>query len=145
MSVSCKKVNQWLGADSKEQVYNLQEENRALKEQIRKDSLRYQEELNVIRSSSENQLASEQQDIESGKIPEYKVYYVVVGSFKNMKYAIEYSEKVQAMGYEGKIVDGPNNFNLVTSGTFQTLGSAKEPLKVARGTLASESWIYFLN
>ena len=76
--------------------------------------------------------------------PQRKVsgYFVVVGSFKNSAYANEYSSKIRAMGYEGALVDGPNNFTLVTSGTYTNLKDAVEGQTVARNKLASTAWVY---
>jgi cell division protein FtsN len=144
---SCKKINQMFGKSSmsEEEITALIQENKKLKNDLNNCAENYEAEKAAMRSDYENQLLALQEQLNSGKVKEYNVYYVVVGSFKNMKYAEDYAGKIKAMGYEGKIIDGPNNFNLVTSGTFKTLKSSLEPMRQARTTLSSEAWIYFKN
>jgi seryl-tRNA synthetase len=147
LGTSCKKINQMFGKSSmsEEEITALIQENEKLKNDLNNCAENYEAEKAAMRSDYEKKLIVLQEQIGTGKAKEYNVYYVVVGSFKNMKYAEDYAGKIKAMGYEGKIVDGPNNFNLVTSGTFKTLKSSLEPLGKARTTLASEAWVYFKN
>jgi len=144
-STSCDKINGLVGKKGSKGNSDLVEINKALQEQLVAETARHEEEMSAIRSDYENRLAELQAQIDAGTVQEFKVYYVVVGSFKEMNNAQSFSEKVQAMGYEGKIVDGPNGFNLVTSGTFETLKSSLSPLSEAREKLASEAWVYFKN
>jgi len=147
LGTSCKKMNQWFGKSglSEEEVNLLVQENEQLKKELDDCAASYEAEKASMRDDYEKKLLALQEQIDAGNAKEYNVYYVVVGSFKNMKYAEDYAGKVQTMGYEGKIVDGPNNFNLVTSGTYKTLKSSLEPMRQARATLASEAWVYFKN
>jgi len=145
LTTSCKKINQWFGdsAVSEEQVASLVEENRALEQQLKEDSLAYEQQIARMRQEYEQKLNALQQKIDNGEVAEKNAYYVVVGSFKNMKYATDYAQKIRAMGYEGKIVDGPNDFNLVTSGTYETLRTSIPAMKNARSKIASKAWVYF--
>jgi cell division protein FtsN len=145
ISPSCDKVNGLFGKSGKKSTEALVAENEALQQQLAEETARHEQEMAGIRSEYENKLVELQKQIDAGTVKEFKVYYVVVGSFKQMENATNYSEKIKAMGYEGKIVEGPNQFNLVTSGTFQTLRSALAPLGEAREKLASEAWVYFRN
>ena len=128
---------------SEDEIALLKAQNDSLKDIISSDSQAYERQISQLRNSYEQQLTSLQQEIEEGRAQEKDVYYVVVGSFKNLKYAETYSDKIKVMGYEGKIVDGPNDFNLVTSGTFKTLNASLSALNEARSKVASEAWIYF--
>ncbi|HYW94315.1 MAG TPA: SPOR domain-containing protein [Bacteroidales bacterium] len=145
LTTSCKKGNSWFGKSSKKQneIALLAKKNSELQQQLKEDSLRFAKELASIKSQYENKLSTLQQDVESGNAEESNVYYVVVGSFKNMKYAENYSRKVKSMGHEGKIVDGPSNFHLVTYGTYNSLRNSLSALKNARSGVAVESWVYF--
>lgn len=126
-----------------QKIERLEKENQALRRELEQIEETHQEDITNIRSDYEQKLAELQKKIEAGTMAEYDAYYVVVGSFKNPKYARSYSEKIQQMGYEGKIVPGPNNFNLVTSGTYGKLNTAIMNMKEAREKIASESWVYF--
>ncbi len=144
-TTSCKKLNQWFGKSSRseDEISLLAKKNSDLQQQLMEDSLRYEKELARMRSDYENKLTDLQKNSKSGKVKESNVYYVVVGSFKNMKFAESYSAKVKSMGHEGKIVDGPYQFHLVTYGTYTTLKNSLPALKNARSGVATESWIYF--
>jgi len=129
--------------ESEARITNLERENQALRNELSNIEEEHSAEITAIRTDYEQKLADLQKQIEAGNIAEYKAYYVVVGSFKNLNYAKDYAEKIKVMGYEGKIVPGPNNFNLVTSGTFTTLKTSVTSMKEAREKIASEAWIYF--
>jgi cell division protein FtsN len=142
---SCKKTGSWFGKSSKQQeeIALLTKKNNELNQQIRDDSVRYAAELAKMRNSYESKLVDLQKEEEAGTAPATNTYYVIVGSFKNIKYAENYSSKVKSLGHEGKIIQGPNNFQLVTYGTYGTLKNSFPALKNARESVATESWIYF--
>lgn len=129
--------------EAKLKITALENENAVLKQKLAEFEDRQKEEILSIRSDYEQKLAVLQQKIEAGTAKEYSGYFVIVGSFKVPKNAQNYSVKMKQMGYEGKIVKGPNNYQLVTSGTYTTLKSSIEAMKKARSTVASEAWIYF--
>ena len=131
--------------ENEAKIASLERQNQALREELEGIEKEHEAEITEIRTDYEQKLADLQQQIEAGTLQEYDAYYVVVGSFKNQKYAESYAEKIRQMGYEGKMVPGPNNFTLVTSGTYNTLKSAIEPMREAREKVASKSWIYFKN
>ena len=142
---SCKDGVKFFGKSKEAElkIASLEQENAELKKQIAEFETRQQEEILAIRSDYEKRLADLQLKIEEGKARESSGYFVIVGSFKNSKYADEYSTKIKQMGYEGKIVNGPNSFYLVTSGTYTTLKSSIEAMRQARAVVASEAWGYF--
>jgi cell division protein FtsN len=144
---SCKDKKGLFGKSGEKdaKIAALAQENQTLKKELEGIDNQHLTEITNIRSDYEQKLAELQQKIEAGTIAEYKVYYVVVGSFKNKKYAEEYAQKVKEMGQEGKIVPGPNDFHLVTAGTFQTLKSSLEPMRQAREKISHEAWVYFRN
>lgn len=142
---SCKDgTNIFKGSKEKTQkIERLEKENEALRRELEQIENTHQEDITSIRSDYEQKLAELQKKIEAGTLAEYDAYYVVVGSFKNPEYARSYSQKIKQMGYEGKIVPGPNNFNLVTSGTYDKLNTAIMNMKEAREKVVSTAWVYF--
>jgi hypothetical protein len=144
---SCKDGVSFFGKSkqTEAEIANLQKQNEALRQELDGIEQKHDQEITAIRSDYEQKLANLQKQIEAGTMAEYDAYYVVVGSFKNANYAKNYAEKIKQMGYEGKVVSGPNNFNLVTSGTYQTLKSSLEPMRQAREKIATEAWVYFKN
>jgi hypothetical protein len=139
---SCKKVNQWLGKSSMSQaeVDALVAQNDQLQKQVKEDAAAYERELEALRAEYEQKLAAFQK-------PEVQApasgFFVVVGAFKNQKFAEEYATKIKAMGYEGNIVDGPATFKLVTSSTHASVKEALTALTNARSVVASKAWVYF--
>lgn len=144
-STSCKDGVSFFGKAKKAEtkILMLENENTDLKAKLAAYDEQQMNDIMKIRSDYELKLANLQKQIEAGKAIEYSGYFVVVGSFKNKKYAEEYASKVQEMGYEGNIVDGPNSFYLVTSGTYTTLQASLNPMRNARDVVASEAWVYF--
>jgi len=139
---SCKQVNKWLGKSSmsQEEIDALVTQNDELQKQVKEDAAAYERELEALKSEYEQKLAA----LETTKAEApASGFFVVVGSFKNAKFAEDYATKIKAMGYEGNIVDGPSNFKLVTSSTHAELKEALPALKTARSVVASTSWIYF--
>lgn len=141
---SCKDVKLFSNCkDAEAKIALLENENADLKAKIANYEEIQKKEILAIRADYEQKLATLQEKLEEGQAKEYSGYFVVVGSFKNLKYAQDYSQKIKQMGYEGNIVNGPNSFYLVTSGTYQTLKSSVEAMYKARSVIASEAWVYF--
>lgn len=139
---SCKKINQWLGKSTMSQgeIDALVAQNDQLQKQVKEDAAAYERELDALRAEYEQKLAAYQSP--AAKAPA-SGFFVVVGSFKNQKYAEDYASKIKSMGYEGNIIDGPSDFKLVTSSTHAGLKEAIPAMNKARAVLASKSWIYF--
>lgn len=125
---------------SQKEVDALVAQNYELQNKIKEDAAAYDREMDALRAEYEQKLADYEKS--SPKIP-VTGFYVVVGSFKNQKYAEDYASKIKSMGYEGNIIEGPSNFKLVTASTHGTLRDALPPLKNARSIIASKSWIFF--
>jgi hypothetical protein len=68
--------------------------------------------------------------------------HIIVGAFKNVTYADEYSAEMKQSGYEGKIIAGPYNFNLVTSGSYESIQSALNDLNAIRENVIYTAWLY---
>lgn len=68
--------------------------------------------------------------------------HIIVGAFKNSSYADEYAAEVKQSGYEGKILAGPYNFNLVTSGSYESIQAALNDLGSVRDNVILTAWLY---
>jgi len=139
---SCKQINKWFGKTSmsQEEIDQLVAQNNQLQKQVKEDAAAYERELEALRAEYAQKLAEYESSNQKAKVTGF---YVIVGSFKNQKFAEEYASKIKSMGHEGNIIDGPSNFKLVTSATHSGLKEALPDLKTARSILASKAWIYF--
>jgi len=68
--------------------------------------------------------------------------HIIVGAFKNSSYADEYSAEMKGQGYAGKILAGPYNFNLVTSGSYESVKASLQELNSVRDNIIESAWIY---
>jgi hypothetical protein len=68
--------------------------------------------------------------------------HIIVGAFKNSAYANEYSAEMKNSGYDGKILAGPYNFNLVTSGSYESIQAALNDLGSIRDNVILTAWLY---
>jgi hypothetical protein len=68
--------------------------------------------------------------------------HIIVGAFKNSSYANEYSADMKNQGYDGRILAGPYNFNLVTSSSHETVKSALNALFKVRDAVIETAWLY---
>ena len=68
--------------------------------------------------------------------------HIIVGAFKNSSFADEYSAEVKDQGYDGKIMPGPYQFNLVTSGSYESIKAALNDLYNIRAEVHEDAWIY---
>lgn len=68
--------------------------------------------------------------------------HIIAGAFKNATFADEYSAKMKASGYEGNILAGPYNFNLVTTGSYESIQAALNDLSSIRENVIFTAWLY---
>jgi hypothetical protein len=68
--------------------------------------------------------------------------HIIVGAFKNSAYANEYSAEMKNSGYDGNILAGPYNFNLVTSGSYESIQAALNDLGSIRDNVILTAWLY---
>ncbi len=69
--------------------------------------------------------------------------HIIVGAFKNSTYADDYSAEMKGMGYEGNIMAGPYNFNLVVASSHESVQAALNALGSIRDNVIETAWIYF--
>jgi len=68
--------------------------------------------------------------------------HIIVGAFKNSSYANDYSAEMKEQGYAGKIIAGPYSFNLVTSGSYESIKASLQDLNSVRDNVIETAWIY---
>ena len=68
--------------------------------------------------------------------------HIIVGAFKNSSYANEYSAEMKEQGYAGRIIAGPYNFNLVTSGSYESIKASLQDMTSVRDNVIETAWIY---
>jgi hypothetical protein len=69
-------------------------------------------------------------------------YSVIVGSFKNSKYAADYAAKMKEKGGEGGILAGPSDFNFVVYSSHPTLKEAAGSMRNLRKDWSPDAWIW---
>ena len=95
---------------TQEQIDEMVAENDALKTQVNSNK-DLADQLALARMQADEAMLK-LADCEGGN----SKVHIIVGAFKNSSYADEYSAEMKDKGYAGKILAGPYNFNLVTSG-----------------------------
>lgn len=138
---SCKFINKWFGksAESQEQVATLILQKQELENRIKTDSANYAREIDAIRLEYEAKLA----EYEKVNKKPATGFFVVVGSFKNGQLAEKYSAKIKSMGFDGNMIEGPNNFICISSAVYGSLKEALPALNSARSSITPNAWIFF--
>ena len=122
---------------SQEQIDVMVAENEALKAQVNtaKD---LEDQLAMARMQADEAMLklAACEDAAMSKV------HVIVGAFKNSSYADEYSAEMKEMGYDGNVLAGPYDFNLVTSSSHESVKAALNALYDTRSTVIETAWIY---
>ncbi|MEJ2596565.1 MAG: SPOR domain-containing protein, partial [bacterium] len=121
---------------TEEEIEEMQAENEALKDEVNKNK-DLADQLALARMQADEAMLK-LADCESNA----SKVHIIVGAFKNSSYANEYSADVKEQGYDGKVIPGPYNFNLVTSGSYSSLRAALQDLDTIRDGLIENAWIY---
>jgi len=121
---------------NQEQIDALVAENDALKTQV-KSNKDLADQLALARMQADEAMLK-LADCEGGN----SKVHIIVGAFKNSSYANEYSAEMKEQGYAGKIIAGPYNFNLVTSGSYESIKASLQDLNSVRGNVIETAWIY---
>jgi hypothetical protein len=123
---------------NQEQIDAMIAENQALKAQVA-ECKDLEDQLAMARMQVDEamlKLADCQEAAAQGR------YHIIVGAFKTPSYATDYSAEIKSRGYDGNILDGPYNFDLVTSGSYESLQAALNDLSGVRTDVIETAWIY---
>ncbi len=121
---------------TQEQIDEMVAENDALKTQL-KSSIDLEDQLALARLQADEAMLK-LADCEGGN----SKVHIIVGAFKNSSYADEYSAEMKEQGYAGRIIAGPYNFNLVTSGSYESIKASLQDLNSVRDGVIETAWIY---
>jgi len=122
---------------NQDQIDAMQAENKALKSQA-SDSKDLEDQLALTRMQLDEAMIKLAACEEAAK----SKVHIIVGAFKTASYADEYSAQIKNMGYDGNILAGPYSFNLVTSGSFESVRAALNVLGDIRSNVVETAWIY---
>ena len=121
---------------TQEQIDEMVAENDALKTQL-KSSKDLADQLALARLQADEAMLK-LADCEGGN----SKVHIIVGAFKNSSYANEYSAEMKEQGYAGRIIAGPYNFNLVTSGSYESIKASLQDLTSVRDNVIETAWIF---
>jgi hypothetical protein len=121
---------------TQEQIDEMVAENDALKTQV-ESSKDLADQLALARLQADEAMLK-LADCEGGN----SKVHIIVGAFKNSSYANEYSAEMKEQGYAGRIIAGPYNFNLVTSGSYESIKASLQDLTGVRDNVIETAWIY---
>lgn len=121
---------------SQEQIDAMVAENIALKTQVENNE-DLADQLAMARMQADEAMLKLAECENAGS----KVH-IIVGAFKNSGYANDYSALMKNQGYAGKIIAGPYNFNLVSSGSYTSVRAALQDLNDVRSQVIETAWIY---
>jgi len=121
---------------TQEQIDEMVAENDALKTQV-ESSKDLADQLALARMQADEAMLK-LADCEGGN----SKVHIIVGAFKNSSYANDYSAEMKEQGYAGRIIAGPYNFNLVTSGSYESIKASLQDLTSVRDNVIETAWIY---
>ncbi|MFO7756392.1 MAG: hypothetical protein R6V34_10445 [Bacteroidales bacterium] len=119
--------------------------------QARQDSIRVadsiQAEIEHMKAVEQARLDSLQAAEQAQREQEERLrYHIIVGSFLTPEYAEDFRTYYQSMGYDAKIIDGPEKrFRLVSAEAHDNLNRAISRLVQYQDTVNFESWLYINN
>jgi len=121
---------------TQEQIDEMVIENDALKKQVTSNK-DLADQLALARLQADEAMLK-LADCEVGN----STVHIIVGAFKNSSYANDYSAEMKVQGYAGRIIAGPYNFNLVTSGSYESIKASLQDLNGVRDNVIETAWIY---
>ena len=121
---------------TQKQIDEMVFENNALKKQV-KSNKDMEDQLALSRLQADEAMLK-LADCEGGN----SKVHIIVGAFKNSSFANDYSAEMKEQGYAGRIIAGPYNFNLVTSGSYESIKASLQDLNSVRDGVIETAWIY---
>jgi hypothetical protein len=122
---------------TQEQIDAIVAENSGLKSQATK-SKDLEDQLALVRMQLDEAMLKLSACEEGAK----SKVHIITGAFKVSTYADEYAAAMKSSGYDGKIIAGPYNFQLVTASSHESVRSAIKALGPVRDSVIETAWIY---
>lgn len=137
---SCRYVEpkQWFSKD----IDTLIEYSKTLEKLVLQDSVRYQGEIDRIRTQAKMREDSLRMLLEKNITISGRKYVIVTGSFKLPVNARRYSRQMIGLGYSGEILTTRGGYHLVSTGSYGNLQQALIALRPIRDNVQAEAWIY---
>lgn len=102
----------------------------------------YEEDIARIRSEVDIKIDSLKLMLESNQTFAENRFHMIVGSFSVPSNAVDYNQKMQAMGYDAKIINNPNGLQMVAAKSYNNLRTAVSEIDRFRNQLDVPAWIY---
>jgi hypothetical protein len=111
---------------------------------IQQDSVRYKQEIEKIITSSNHTIDSLKRNYaKPDSLQDNNLKFLIIaGSFKVKTNAINFSNEIKSLGYEGSVIMNPDNFYLVSIKSDSNLRKAEEHVYLYRQKLKIPVWIY---
>ena len=122
---------------SQEQIDAMVAENSALKSQLTK-STDMEDQLAMARMQLDEAMLKLSACEEGAK----SKVHIITGAFKIGSNADDFSGVMKSSGYDGAIIPGPYNFQLVTASSHETINAALNALAPIRENVILTAWIY---
>jgi hypothetical protein len=69
-------------------------------------------------------------------------YYMIVGCFTVQKNADNYASKMKTMGYDGQIIQGRDNFQMVAARSYDNYRASIAEIDKFRNDVTPNAWVY---
>ncbi|MBN2813401.1 MAG: hypothetical protein JXQ80_04950 [Bacteroidales bacterium] len=69
-------------------------------------------------------------------------YHMIVGCFTVQAYADKYAEKMRNQGYDGQIIQGRDNFKMVTARSYSSYRESVNEIAKFRNEVTPNAWVY---
>jgi hypothetical protein len=69
-------------------------------------------------------------------------YYMIVGCFTIQRNADSYATKLRTMGYEAQIIQGRDNFQMVSAKSYDNLQAGIADIDKFRNELTPNAWVF---
>ena len=69
-------------------------------------------------------------------------YFMIVGSFQNQNLARIYAEKIQQMGYQTQVIEGPNGFYRVSAKSYDDFRQGVSEIEEFRTAVTEHAWLH---
>lgn len=102
---------------------------------------RYEKDLSNIRSEMNLKIDSLKKLLDQNTTLEGNHFHIIVGSFRVESNAINYAKKIKNSGYDGNIIPF-NRYNMVTTKSFNNLGTALNELSNVRNAVTENAWVF---
>jgi hypothetical protein len=71
-------------------------------------------------------------------------YYMIVGCFTVKQNADKYAEKIRGLGYEPQIIQGRDNFQMVSARTYDNYKQSIDELDKFRTEVTRNAWVFLM-